>query len=268
MRTVTMRGVLSVAATALVLSGCSDSSAPEGEAPTLPPLASMQADMSIFTAQVDIVGEADVAGSNFIAAALAVTVARVWTGLVMAVPVATWGAAASATPTFHDGAFQWEVSATENGQTYAADLSGRGEGTESVWEMRVSSTSHNPPLDNYLWYTGRAALSGANGEWHIFDAAHPTTRNELLSIDWTHASSTTWTLDFTNVVSGTAEFGDALRYESTGDARLVRFTDASASTTTEVGWSSASGAGYVQGPGFNGGVRACWDAAFQNVTCP
>lgn len=263
-RTLAAAAVLSVAA-------CSDSSGPAdpGTPPERPAVASMQADLSLFATQSAVVGEqATAPGTHFVAGAIAVTVARFWTGVVMAVPVATWAAAASDTPEFRDGAWHWEYSATENGRTFAADLAGVVEGSESLWEMRVSASATNPPLDNYLWYTGRAALAGSQGEWHIFDAALPATRTEVLAIDWTHPSTTLWTLTFTNVRSGSAEFGDELYFESNGDQRTVRFTDSSAQTTSTVAWSHSTGAGWVQAPGYNGGVRSCWDSALQNVICP
>jgi hypothetical protein len=265
-----------VVAALAVLTACSDSSGPDdpGSPPTQPSVLSMSADLSLFETQAGaggIAGGGDieaVAGTHFVAGALGVTVARFWTGVVMAIPVATWAAAASDTPEFSDGAWHWVYSVTENGQTFSADLAGSVEGSESVWEMRISSTAHSPPLSSYLWYTGRAALTGSQGEWHIFDAAQPSTRNEVLSIDWTHPSANSWTLTFTNVQSGTAEFGDELYYEATGDLRLVRYTDASASTTAEVGWSHATAAGYVHAPNYNSGAKSCWDATLANANCP
>lgn len=255
---------------AAVLAACSDSNDPDpGTAPTLPALQSMQADLSLFAASGSVEPPvAAAAGTNFLAGALSVSVANFWTTVVMAVPVATWAAAASDTPEFSDGAFHWEYAVTEGGNSFAADLSGRGEGSESVWEMRVSASATNPPLDNFLWYTGRAALTGTDGEWHIFDAGQPSSQDEVLRIDWSHPSSNAWTLTFTNVHTGAIDVGDMLEYEVTGDERLVRFTDVSASTTVEIGWNATTQAGYVQAPNFNGGARACWSATLDNVACP
>ncbi|HEX9564767.1 MAG TPA: hypothetical protein VF981_12375 [Gemmatimonadaceae bacterium] len=253
------------------MAACSDSSGPEdpGNPPTLPSVASMQADLTFFETQAAIISEQVTnPGTHFVAGALGVTVARFWTGVTMAVPVATWAAAASDSPEFQDGAWHWDYSVSENGQTFAANLTGAVEGSESVWEMRITASALNPPLDDYLWYTGRATLTGAEGEWHIFNASLPSTRTEVLAIDWTHPSASAWTLSFTNVLTGSAEFGDELSYEVNGDLRTVRFTDASAQTTAEVGWNHSTNAGYVLAPGYNSGLKSCWDTAFQNVACP
>ncbi len=255
-------------ASALTLAACNDGSGPnESVPPALPSVASMDADLGLFTTEGSALqAVSPTPGSNFVAAALSVTVARLWTGAVLAVPVATWAAATSATPVFHDGAFHWEYSVTENGQTVGAHLTGRGDGDESVWEMRVTSTALG--LDDYLWYTGRALLSGESGEWHIFDAANPDTRSEVLAIDWTHSPANAWTLQFTNMKTGAVEAGDRLRYESNGEQRLVSFTDASAQTTAEITWNATTRSGSIHAPGFNGGLKSCWDSALQNVACP
>jgi hypothetical protein len=260
----------SVVALALLTAACgSDNPAEPGSAPALPPLGSMQADVSLFDAGGAAVSEsaaAATAESNFLTAALAVSVAKAATVLVMAVPVATFAAAASNTPVFEDNAFHWRYSVSQNGQTFMADLSGIGEGTESVWEMHVSATGATPPLSNYLWYTGRAQLDGTSGVWHIFDASQASS-TEVLQIDWTHPAATDWTLTFTDVNPPSLTHNDQLDYESHGDQRVASYFDASAGATTEILWNASTHEGSIQAPGYNGGLKSCWDASLANVTC-
>ena len=82
------------------------------------------------------------------------------------------------------------------------------------------------------------------------------------------SSATTWTLTFTNVRAGALDVGDRLTYEVNSNAHVVRFLDASAPATAEIGWNAATGAGYLLAPNYNGGARACWDASLQNVASP
>ena len=229
----------------------------------------MRADVSLFNQTASSTSAAaTVGGTNFQAAAFSVTVANAVTTLVMAVPVATFAAAASQTPVFEDDAFHWRYSAVVNGQSFEADLSGRGSGTNSLWEMRISATGANPPLNDFLYYSGTAALSGEEGTWHVFDAGQPTANRELLRIDWTHTSATSWRVEFNNVTPGTPDNGDRLTYDVSGDARSVSFLDASAATTTVVDWNAATYTGSIRAPSFNNGVKACWGAQLQNVPCP
>jgi len=267
------RSQLRSLAPALVLGlsilACGDDPAePAGDPPELPPLASMQVEASMFDdVQASQTSPASFQESHFLTAAVAVTLARAATIVVMAVPVATFAAAAANTPVFENDAFHWRYSVQENGQTFEADLSGRGEGTESIWEMRISSSATSPPLDGFLWYSGRAGLSGQAGEWHVFSAQQPSSGTEILDIDWAHPSENHWILTFTNVNPNAADTGDQLEYEVDENVRTVRHFDSSASAETEISWNSATRAGYIQAPVYNGGERGCWDDAFANVAC-
>ena len=252
-----------------ILAACNNSSESNpAEAPTLPSANSMRADFSLFDqAPVSNTAAATIGGSNFLAAAFSVTVANAVTTLVMAVPVATFAAATSQDPVFEDGAFHWRYSTVVNGQPFAANLSAQGSGSNSLWEMRISASGTNPPLDDFVYYSGSAALSGESGTWHIFDAGQPSANRELLRIDWTHANATNWSVVFNNVTTGTPDNGDRLTYDVNGDARSVTFLDASAATTTTVEWNAATHIGSIRAPGFNAGMKACWDAQLQNANC-
>jgi hypothetical protein len=251
------------------LGACGDDPAePAGDPPHLPPLSSMQVETAMFEDTEGSTAPAAAAvGANFLTAAVSVTVARSATIVVMAIPVATFAAAASNTPVFEDGAFHWRYAVQESGQTFEADLSGQGQGTQSIWEMRITSSATTPPLDDFLWYAGRAALSGEDGEWHVYDAQQPSSRTEMLDIDWAHPTEDAWTLTFTNVNPVAATVGDRLEYEVDGDLRAVRYFDSSENEEIEVEWNAATRTGSIVAPNYNNGMRACWDADFENVPC-
>jgi hypothetical protein len=249
-----------------LLSACKDSTEPDnGTPPVLPPVASMQVDLSFF-AQAG--GAAEVAsgavGLNWAAAALRVGVANLAVSLVLAVPAATWAAAGSQTPTVEEGKWHWRFNAQQGGVTHAAHVTGYLDGSESVWEMRITNTALG--LNEFLWYDGRAALDGAAGSWSFHDAATGSA-TEAGRIDWTHASNTSWRVDFTDTNSASPGAGDVLRYESSGTARNVSFVDVSTGETVEIGWDSVTKAGWLIAPAYNNGLKACWDASLNDAAC-
>jgi hypothetical protein len=211
---------------------------------------------------------ASVAGTNFFAAAVAVGIARAATFFALAVPAVTFAAAASQEPVFTNGAFHWQYSVAESGANYQLDLSAEPDGSEVFWEMRVTSSTHVPALDNFLWFAGESNLAGDAGVWHLFDAAAPGTSHELLSVAWTHESATDRSLTLTNVNAASPDYNDVLEFTVNGNVMQVQFTDASASTEATVQWNPVTKLGFIQAPNVNGGVRACWDATLANTICP
>jgi hypothetical protein len=250
----------------VLLSACKDSAEPDaGTPPDLPPVASMQMDLSFFSQPGGSpVVQSSMVGMNWTAAALRVGVANLAVSLVLAVPVATWAAAGSQTPTVEDGKWQWRFSAQEGGVTYGSHVTGWLDGSESVWEMRITNSALG--LDEFLWYDGRAALAGTSGYWSFHDPAAGS-GTEAGRIDWTHASGSEWQVAFTNTNGASPDLGDTLTYDASGTARSVTFVDVSTGQTTQVSWDSVTKAGWLIAPGYNNGLKACWDSALNDTSC-
>lgn len=265
------RSLLLVPCVALLLSACDDTAAPdENNPPALPPAATMQADFSVFESG-GVAGSPDVAGAAgpwFLSAAIAVGLAKTATFLTLALPSATFAAATSHSPVFSDGAFHWTYSASQGINNFSANLSATPQGSEAIWEMRVTSNTHVPSLTEFLWFSGRATLDATSGEWHIFNAATPAESNEILSIDWSHTSATDRSLIITNVNTQSADNGDVLVFDVNGDIHTVRFTDFSVGTEVHIQWNSVTSEGFIEAPNVNGGVRACWASDLENTVCP
>jgi len=259
------RGIGTLLLVPVLLSACKDSTEPDnGSPPDLPPVASMRVDLSVFAQPGGAPrAESGMVGLNWSAAALRVGVANLAVSLVLAVPVATWAAAGSETPTVENGKWQWRFSAQDGGVAYGSHVTGYLDGDESVWEMRVTNSALG--LDEFLWYDGRAALAGTSGYWSFHDPVGGSA--EVGRIDWTHASDADWRLVFTNTNGASPDHGDILTYESSGTARNVTFIDVSTGQTTEVSWDSVTKAGWVIAPGYNGGAKACWDGALNDASC-
>ena len=181
-------------------------------------------------------------------------------------PVATFAAAANSTPTFEDdNRWHWRFTTVQGGQTYTAHLSGTVQGNTVVWDMRITSPTHAPPLDEFVWYGGQGHLDRTSGTWTFYDPATPGSANAVLRIDWTHASATEHGWEAT-ALAGAAD-GDVFTASVDGDDRMVTYLDTSEQDFMEIYWNTADGSGYLIAPHYNGGVKACWDANQQDAAC-
>lgn len=259
----------------LNLTACKDNPGEPEDAqpPQLPPLSSMQIDLSLFTGGTPNPGKAaeiQSPGPNFNNAALRLVVINATVTLAMAVPVATFGAAISQEPQLRDdGKYHWVFTVTENGNTYQADLAGSLDlaNGESVWEMRVTVPNSVLALDGFLWYTGRAKLDNSAGEWHVFDPQQPDAGVEVLQIDWTRPSEDEASLVFTIVKPDIEQNGDTLTYSAVDTDRDVVLFDQSSGNSIEIHWDAVAGEGYLIAPNYRNGEKSCWDAQQNDVTC-
>jgi hypothetical protein len=230
----------------------------------------MSGDFTLFgstgAAQAGLGAEASLFSQNFGAAAIRVLAAQVATVVVLAVPVATFAAAANNTPTYEDDdRWHWRFVAGHGGHTYTAHLSGAVQGEVVNWDMRITSPTHQPPLDEFVWYAGQGRVDRTSGTWTFYDPASPTSAVAVLRIDWTHASATEHGWEAT-ALSGTA-VGDVFTASVDGDDHLVTYHDVSESAFMEIYWNGSDGSGYLIAPHYNGGEKSCWDANQQDLAC-
>ena len=241
-----------------------------GPPPELPPLTSMSGDFSIFgnagAQQADVASELSMSSFHFTTAAIRVLAAQVVTVAALAVPVATFAAAANSTPTFEDDdRWHWRFTTVQGGHTYTAHLSGAVQGNTVGWDMRITSPTHSPPLEEFVWYGGQGLRDRTSGSWTFYDPATPASSTAVLRIDWTHVSATEHGWEAT-ALSGAAS-GDVFTASVDGDDRMITYLDASAQELMEIYWNAADGSGYLIGPHYNGGVKACWDTNQQDIAC-
>jgi hypothetical protein len=254
------------------LAACSDptSLSDPGTPPELPALTSMSGDFSLFgtpeSQQPEPSSRAAESSLNFANAAIRVLTAQVATVVVLAVPVATFAAAANSTPTFEDDhRWHWRFTTVQGGQTYTAHLSGNVQGDMVIWDMRITSPTHAPPLDEFVWYDGESLLDRTSGRWTFRDPANPASSAAVLRIDWTYVSFAEHGWEAT-ALAGAAS-GDVFTASVDGDDRLITYLDASEQDFMEIYWNAATGSGYLIAPHYNGGVKACWDSNQMDVDC-
>jgi hypothetical protein len=244
----------------------------KSQKPDLPPRSSMAVDLIAFNSVAGFSSTDQAAvGLNFVAARLAVGAINLAVLAHMSVPVLTFAAALSQEPTFKDdGKWHWIYSVSnETGQKFQADLAGWIDASAQVsrWEMRISTSGLGAPLNNFLWYTGQAALKNDSGKWDIYDAAQPNSSVKIVHIDWDHPSATSATLKFTVVKPQVPENGDMLTYKAENSNRSVTYFDQSANSTLQIFWNATTNAGYLIAPNYNNGQKACWDEQLNDTTC-
>lgn len=243
----------------------------KSQKPELPPQNSMAVDLNVFSSANQLSPTEINVGLNFVAARLAVGAINLAVFAHMSVPVATFAAAISQQPALKDdGKWHWVYSMTDNaGRQFQADLAGwiDDAAQASRWEMRLGTTGLGAPLNNFLWYTGEAALKNDSGKWDIYDSAQPSNSVKVVHIDWDRPSVTNATLKFTVVKPQVPENGDVLTYKAENANRSVTYLDQSASSTLQIFWDEGTHAGYLIAPNYNNGQKSCWDSQLNDQTC-
>lgn len=262
------------------LTGCGkEPTAParsRSDAPTVPPATSMQFDFGFFdrtggaAAYAAHPGGADstLAKSHWINAVVRVVYINLSVADLFSAPVMALQAALAQHPVLgDDGWFTWTFAFNDKGHDVTLHLRARIDGDLVTWRMQVTDPQANPPMNDFLWFTGETRLQNDRGWWQFNDrrggAAVPVAR-----IDWTNTSERQRTLVFRNVDAVSADLGDRLAYEVNGDLVSVTFHDQSAATDADITWNEATGTGSLMVPDYNGGQRACWDEHQEDMTCP
>ena len=251
---------------AFSLSACgSEGTAPEAETPTPPSLpapSTMDLDFGMFGST----GGSDAVGTHFLTAGITVAVAQALTTLHLAVPAVVFAAAANNTPSFEeDGRWHWRYSASHQGQLWTSHLSGVVQGSNVVWDVRITAPQANPPLNEFVWFSGTSATDGTSGVWRFFDPQNPSSGVDVARIEWTHESEDVHEVIFRSTAGPNA--ADQLTASHDGDNRVVTFFDASENHTTEIGWNVATREGYIFSIHYNNGQRSCWNGDLNNIAC-
>jgi len=238
---------------------------PEKERPPeLPPVESMQINLSFFDSlSSNSLEKTALTKHNFIAAAWRIFIINTTFRVAAIVPTAVFLAALSEDPVLKDdGKFHWIYTTTSNSDSFTADLAGwvDRESSEVVWEMYVSSNTHSPKLDNFLWYEGRAKIGNKQGWWMFHDDKSPDALVEVLKIDWQIPNENYRELILSNLNQANEGYGDSLKYIYDNFNEYLIFIDASQNNSVNtIYWDSQTGAGYIEWFDYNEGNRSYWD---------
>lgn len=252
--------------------GCdvTDDEDSNGGVPPLPPDDSMTIDLSVFGEDRLGAPIPPIPGTklNFAAATATASIINTIVVAKLSIPVAVFTAAKSTTPVEQDdGSWLWSYSRNIGLETFTANLTGKSEGDEVIWSMKVSNTTSFRPLDNFEWYTGVNSRDNGSGSWQFFNRDTPDQANPTYSIEWRVEGEAKRERTFTNQEVGSPHLGNIVRYSVEGDMASISFTEANKGTTTKIEWNLKTTAGSITAPPYKKGEKACWDENKQDVDC-
>jgi len=241
-------------------------------APPLPPVESMKLDLSFFPKPSNnSLAKTTLSKQNFNNAALRVWIIHTAVALAAVAPTAVFAAAISQDAELQpDGKFHWIYTVQNNNDIFIADLAGwvDQQSTEVVWEMYVSSNTHSPELDHFLWYDGRSQIGNKEGWWLFYDDKSPASAIEVLKVDWQIPDANHREVVLSNVTQSSNEYGDTLSYSIADYDNNLIFFDASAVKTNTIYWDSKTGAGFIEWFDYKDGARYYWDGNQEDTTGP
>lgn len=264
----------------LPLAGCrgDDPAGPEpSEPPVLPAPERLTFDLDFFEQRGKALAEIDPSGQatpgadaaagtklNFVNAVVRVAVIKVVGDLVLAPPIAAFSLALLTVPSPQgDGSYLWVYTYVDGDEEAQVRLRGTPQGDRVLWELRVSSTDEEPPLENVLWFEGETWRQGQAGFWRFHDF-HLEGEPVVARIDW-DVSHEGRQLVFTNLDDNP---GDTMSFRTSGPRCGIEYFDASEGMTWFIRWNVEVGNGSLRAPDYNGGEEACWDEDQNDVECP
>lgn len=240
--------------------------------PPLPPAQSMQMNLSLFDSSPNnMLAKTALSKDHFFAAFWRVFIINTTVRVAAIAPTAIFVAAVHQQPQLKaDGKFHWIYTVTHNNETFIADLAGWIDtpASEIVWEMYVSSTTHKPVLDKFLWYEGRATIENKEGWWLFYDDKAPDSRTKVLKIDWKAPDPKFNELVLSNIKQGSTEYGDTLTYVKDNEENFLIFYDASETKINTIYWNTATGAGFIEWFDYKDGARSYWDEQQNDIPAP
>jgi len=245
---------------------------PKDSPPPLPPAESMSLNFSFFNPSPgQSLPKTSISKSNFLAAAWRILVIRTTVTAAAIVPTMVFAAAISQQPVLlEDGKFHWIYTVQDSNDNFSADLAGwvDQQNSEIVWEMYISSDTHSPKLDHFLWYQGRSKISNESGWWLFHDDKTADTLVDVLKIDWQVPDDDHSSLVLTNVNQAVSDYGDSLSYRKDVFENYLMLYDASKSQNNTIFWNSNTGAGYIEWYDYKNGARSYWDENHNDIPAP
>lgn len=250
-----------------LLAGCSSDPATPNQtasAPTLPDPERLVPDLAFFEPAGTLDAKSAASKAHFVNAYLRVVVADALTRLVLAPPVTAFAVALHTVPSPQpDGSWLWVYTWVNGEEEAQIRLRGREAGAYVDWELRVTALSAEPALDDVLWFEGRTAREGAEGQWTFHDAGlagNPA----VAELRWGDDANGEY---LSLAATAGPDAGDTLTYRHAAPHCSVVFLDGAESQTYDIRWNEADGSGSLQVPDYNGGARACWDTRQNDSSC-
>lgn len=244
---------LTVLTLALALAACD--AADSGDAAVPPtPIA-----LAAFDAGTDAFPDAKHAGANYTNAAVRVGIVSTIVGLNLVLPALATEAATRRAPELVDGAFVWSNTVPVAGRPVDVRLTGDPRGSGVDWTLETAESGDA----FFTFYSARTTLDGRDGDWRLFN---PERSGSVLTAAFDTDSERDREITFA-VPAGNDGAGSEVTYRVDGDTQIFDFTDEPEGTRALIEWDLRTRAGSIVADDFNGGARACWNAALEDVAC-
>ena len=242
-----------------VFVGCDSTGLDSDAPPTLIAQAAFDLDADTFPENT---ARTSAAGANYANAAVRVGVVSAVVGANLALPLAATAEAARATPVVTDGVWTWDATADVFGTPVDLRLEASADGSDVTWRL-ISTRGGDDPGDSFTYVTATTSTDGQRGTWRLF---HPDEAGPVLTASFDVRNLDDREITFA-VPSGLDNGGSSVRYATDGDVKTFDWDDQPENDRALIEWDARSKAGSIEADTYNGGVRACWNAALNDVTC-
>lgn len=281
----TILGILVLLTAQLFFTSCNkdNPSAPQEDAPPIPPVSTFTIDLSDFdTSKALLMPEgpgktaAVLTKQNWGWAALNVGVWNTLITLTMIVPAAAFVESFNHKPVLQpDGSWQWSYNFTVGLAVHTAKLSAKAVDGDIHWRMLISKQG---AYTDFEWYTGVSNLVATEGTWRLNMDPNTSPPTPFLDIEW-HRNPQAGSADvkYTNIIPGNAGTGDYIFYgidNQTPYNAFYNIFSVSQNNLVEIEWDRAVDQkdGRIKDPNHFGDDQwHCWDIianGLEDITCP
>ena len=246
-----------------VFISCNDANTSE-VTPEIPSVQTMTIDLSEFSNNGNPKSQA---GSNFNAALFRAGIAKLIVDANLIIPRILINAAQNKNPEIvAEGEYQWMYTAQNGDDDFSILLTAELESDDEVnWNFYVTSSATDPPLNNFLLFSGEAEFDGSEGKWSYYDVQESGAVSE---IEWDIDNDGTVDLDFSVLSDRNGNEGSEIDYDFDGVTKTIIYIDGSNGDTTTIEFNTETKIGFIISPNYNDGVKSCWDSNFEDTPCP
>jgi len=258
-----LKSIITLLLTFGLFVSCSDTNSIDEVTPVIPQSESMTIDLSDFNNSNNAKLQA---GSNFNAALFRAGIAKLIVDANLIIPKVLITAAQNENPeTVAEGEYQWRYSAENGEDNFSVLLTAEVDSEDDVeWNFFVTTSATDPPLNNFLFFTGEAEFDGTEGNWTYFDAQE----NDAVSeIEWDIDNDGSIDLDFTVLSDRNGNEGAEINYDFNGIIKTITYVEGSSGDTTTIEFNTETKTGFILSPNYNEGMKSCWDENFDNTPC-
>lgn len=242
------------------------------EPPTIPPIGSMEVDLSAFEdegSQQEAANQvfAEDSTSNFKQAAFRALIMKVVVEINLAIPRALLEAAAYSDAELNDDEeWVWSYSKTTGEETYEVRLVASREGDDQVnWKLFVTNSELR--LENRLFFEGITNNDGSEGSWTYYDLQNTQPEGAVSGVEWQVNGEDDVQLKLEVLSDRNENLGDYIEYAFDGTVKHAVYFNAGEEATTEIQWNVETHEGYLIAPEYNQGEKACWNSELVNTAC-